>query len=175
MKPLNVSERNKAFRNFLIFFIITIAIIIAAVFFSVQVDAEENRQLKDEKKVTERQRDFTEEFVDKMETTIKLLDSVNLPNVKSHLIDAAIDDNLDSMLAMTNNDTSAQLKSLYKNIVYNFYDLQGAKKQLREASGNDATFSKLQKENDQLHSRLSEANSLVLEYRRLYDNCQQQK
>lgn len=175
MKPLNVSERNKAFRNFLIFFIITIAIIIAAVFFSVQVDAEENRQLKEKIAVAEKQRDFTEHFVDKMETTIKLLDSVNLPNVRSDVIDAAIDDNLKSMLAMTNNDTSAQLKSLYKNIVYNFYDLQGAKKQLREASGKDATFSELQTENAQLHSQLREANSLVQQYGNWLANCQQQK
>ena len=175
MKSLNAADRNQAFLSFLLFFIITIAVIIAAVFFSIQVPFKENDQLKEKIAVAEKQRDFTEHFVDKMETTIKLLDSVNLPNVRSELIDGAIDDNLKNMLAMTNNDTSTQIKNLYKNVVYNFYDLQGAKKQLREASGKDVNFGNLQAENANLHSQVQQANSQLQQYVSLLANCQQQK
>lgn len=175
MRPLNAAERNQAFRNFLLFFIITIAVIIAAVFFSIQVPFKENDQLKDKIAVTEKQRDFSEQFADKMETTIKLLDSVNLANVRAELIDGAIDDNLRNMQAMIKSDTLVPVKNLYTNVVENFYDLKNAKKQLRDASGKDATFGTLQADNANLHSQLQQANSQLQYYQSLVSSLQQQK
>ena len=98
-----------------------------------QVPFKENDQLRFAASQAERQRVSTELFVDKMETTIKLLDSVNLAGVQSELIDGDIDENLKSMKAMIRSDSALQEKSLFINVVDNFYDLKNAKKQLRDA------------------------------------------
>src|SRR5829696_1573607 len=46
MKPLNQSERNGAFWQFLLLFIITIATVATAIFFSIQVPLSDNKQLR---------------------------------------------------------------------------------------------------------------------------------
>ncbi len=175
MKPLNVSERNHAFRNFLLFFTITIAIIIAAVFFSIEVPFKENDQLTQRLAKVEKQRDFSEEFLSKMETTIKLLDSVNLQGVRAELIDGTVEENLKSMRASIEADTSIEIKKLYSNVVENFYDLKSAKKQLRDASGKDATFGNLQADNASLHSQVQQVNNALQQCQILLNNCYQQQ
>lgn len=174
MKPLNAAERSQAFRNFLIFFIITVGVIIAAVFFSIQVPFKENDQLRAAASTAEKQRVSTELFADKMETTIKLLDSVNLAGVQSELIDGDIDENLKSMKAMVRSDSSFQEKTLFNYIVDNFYDLKNAKKQLRDASGKDATFGELTRQNEELQNRIQRANNDLQQCQFMITNYLQQ-
>ena len=46
MKPSNQVERNKAFYRFVLLFGVTVVLIVAVVFLSIQVPSEENRQLR---------------------------------------------------------------------------------------------------------------------------------
>lgn len=175
MAPHNENERNRALRNFLLFFILTIALIIAAVFFSVEVPLKQNEQLREQMALVENERIFSASFVNKMAETMNLLDSVMLNEVqgKAELIDGSITANLQKMNSMINDFISA--KSLYQNTVLNLADLQRAKKQLREASGKDANFGNLQKDNADLRIRLQQANSDLQQCQFLLRNFQQQR
>ncbi len=175
MKPHNQSERNKALGSFLLFFIITVCLIVTAVFFSFQVPFKQNDQLHEQMKLVENERTFAASFTDKMTETMNLLDSVmlNEVQVKSELIDGKITENLQKMDAMISD--SLPQKNLYKNIVLSFAQLQNAKKQLREASGKDASFGDLQKENTDLRLRLQQANLDLQQCQLAIRNFQQQK
>ena len=173
MSPHNQAERSHAFRNFLLFFILTVALIIAAVFFSIQVPLKHNEQLREQLTLVENERTFSSTFVNKMSETMNLLDSIMLNEVqgKAELIDGKITENLQKMNAMINDSLSG--KSLYRNVVLNFADLQRAKKQLRDASGKDANFGNLQKENADLRIRVQQANSDLQQCQFLLRNVNQ--
>lgn len=51
MEPLNKEERTKAFLLFIVIFIVTVGIVISAVFFSIEVPRKENSSLKERNKV----------------------------------------------------------------------------------------------------------------------------
>lgn len=157
MRPLNQKERSKALTNFLILFSITIAIVIAAVFFSIEVPFTQNKQLRDQMDVVAKERDFSEKFVAKMGETMNLLDSVNKNGVSSpEIIDNKIKSNVADMSGMIDNDSISQ-KNLYKTIVNTFGELRLAKKDLRDVSGKDANLTALQKENADLRTNYQQA------------------
>ncbi|TDH28058.1 hypothetical protein EXU57_06235 [Segetibacter sp. 3557_3] len=159
MKPQNHRERRRAFVNFLVLFLFTTAVISACIFYSFQVPLKENEKLRNELATVDQHQHTTMLFLERMDRTIRLLDSVNLAGVQAALIDGDIDENLKVMKSIVHSDSTMQLKTLYSNVIENCYDLQHAKKQLREVSGKDVAFGNLQKENADLHTRLQMANN----------------
>ena len=143
MEPLNIAERRTAFVNFLIFFLLTVALIITAVFFSVQVPLKENEQFRKEIDKVERERELNDAFASKMVETLNKLDSVNLTQQKTVSLDVSITNNLNKMLSMITSD-SISSKILYQSVVEGFSKLQEAKQLLRNCSNADASASELQ-------------------------------
>jgi uncharacterized protein YjbI with pentapeptide repeats len=157
MEPLNQVERRKSLTNFLLFFCLTVAIIVATVFFSMEVPFKHNQQMREQMTIVEKERDFAERFSAKMGETMNLLDSVNKNEVQSpEIIDNKIKTNVGVMSEMIENDSISQ-KSLYKFIVNTFAELRLAKKDLRDVSGKDANLTDLQKENAQLRNSYQQA------------------
>lgn len=62
MKPLNQAERTNAFLRFLLLFIITVALILTVVFFSVKVPFKENEQLRQDMARIKSERQLSESF-----------------------------------------------------------------------------------------------------------------
>lgn len=62
MKPLNRVERTHAFLRFLLLFLITVALIVAVVFFSIQVPWKENDQLRQRMAKMQKVADASEAF-----------------------------------------------------------------------------------------------------------------
>jgi hypothetical protein len=161
MQPLNQAERRKAFINFILFFIITIAVVVTTVFFSVQVPFKQNALLREEIALVERERSFADAFVVKMSETMNKLDSVNLPDQKvPELVDGQIKDNLNKLNIMISND-SVSSKSMYQNVVLSLEDLRNTKKQLRDLSGKDVSISDYISQIDRLKSQLSQTEQQV--------------
>lgn len=158
MKPLNAAERQKAFINFLLFFIGTTALILLAVYFGIQVPFRQNEKLRDQIAVFEKERAFAETFTGKMSDTKKMLDTINIAGVQSELMDGKINENLKAMNAMPDRD-SVSSKKLYQMIVQNYADLQFAKKQLRDASGKDANLSQSLQTIEQLKNDLQQVKN----------------
>lgn len=78
LQILNSQERNQAFLKFLVFFLITVALIVAAIFFDYRMPVRENAILQD-KLSTHRQQEHTQQlFVQRMlevDALFKTLDS----------------------------------------------------------------------------------------------------
>lgn len=130
MKPLNQAERRNAFLTFLLFFIITIAVIVVLIFFSVQVPFKENEHWRNEMAQVENERLFLESFNVKMENAMQLLDSMSTTQ-NDPIADSRINSKLNEMAAMLNDSIS--VKNLYNNVVQNLQDMQRAKQNLRNA------------------------------------------
>jgi hypothetical protein len=168
MEPLNQPERRKAFTNFLIFFIVTVLIIVAAVFFSIQVPFRQNDQLRDQMNVVEKERDFSETFANKMGETINLLDSINKKEVQSpELVDNKIQLNITAMNEMIEKEPITQ-KTIYRYMVNTFDELRRAKKDLRDVSGKDVNLTNLQKENAELRNNYQQALDRYAQLQQLY-------
>lgn len=161
MEPLNQPQRRKAFINFLLFFTITAALIIAAVLFSVQVPFKQNEQLREQMNVVEKERDFTEVFLNKMNSANNLLDSLDKKEVNVDLVDGKLKEKLADMDAMIEKD-SLSAKDLYQNVVANLSELHAAKKELRDATGKDASLGDLKQQISQLKDDLARSQNNVV-------------
>lgn len=154
MKPLNSEERKKSFGVFLLFFIITTALVIGAVYFGMQVPFAQNERLKEQVSKFQRENTFAETFSQKMNETKGLLDSVNKSGVQATIVDGQITENIKRLNAMADSDSSAR-KQLYHDMVQSFVDLQIAKQGLRDASGKETNLANSTQEIAQLKSELS--------------------
>jgi lipopolysaccharide biosynthesis regulator YciM len=163
MKPLNTEERRKSFSAFLAFFIVTVAVIVLAVYFGVQVPARQNERLKEQVAHFQRENAFADVFSDKLTETKLLLDSVNKNGVQATLIDGQIGENVKRLNAMVDADSSAN-KSLYHNMVQSLVDLQIAKQGLREASSKDANLASTTQEITELRMKNAQLETQNLQY-----------
>jgi uncharacterized coiled-coil DUF342 family protein len=166
MKPINAPERRKSFITFLLFYLLTTALIVTAVFFGMRVPFKQNQRLNDQIAVYDKERAFSETFNTRASEIKSLLDSVNRAGVQAELVDGKISENLSRLNNMIDNEGTS-IKKPYQDIVQNYADLQAAKKQLRDASGKDANLSQYLQQIEMLKSDLnqsrSEANALRLQ------------
>ena len=135
MKPVNSTERKKAFYNFLIFFSITIAVLVTGLLFSFQVPFKENNKLRKEMDIAENEKSFLQLYEIKMQETMNLLDSVNLA-ANVYRYDNAINNNIKAMNAMLTD--SVRVKGLCSKILDNLKNLQVEKEKLRTFNKSSA-------------------------------------
>ena len=161
MEPLNKAERNKAFLNFILLFILCIGIIVTTVFFSVQVPFRDNDKLRNEMSTVTTDRQFASNFSGELSIITSMLDSINTKATKPELLDANISERLKKLNVMADNDAMNN-KSMYQNVVLNLADLQSAKKQLRDFTGKDANMDDLRKQVDDMTRKLEGKENEIL-------------
>ena len=153
MKPKNSPERRKAFIRFVIFYIISTALIITAVFFGLQVPFKENKQLQSQLETVYKERDFDRKFFELMSETRKMLDTVNSAGTKTEFVEGRIDRKIQEMDAILNKD-SISGKKIYSELVLIFNEAKNDKKLIRLASDKDATVKLLDEQIKQLKQNL---------------------
>ncbi|HMP91506.1 MAG TPA: type VI secretion system TssO [Phnomibacter sp.] len=158
MQPLNKEERQKAFGSFLVLFIVTIALVVLMVFFSVQVPFKQNEQLRDRIAQMDKDKNQTAVFVLKMNETMNLLREVDKADVSSEMVEIKIEQKVGELYSMAGADSSI-MKSMYSNVVEVMSNLLAAKKRLRQSSGNDQTVANLQQQLDRCNSQLLQAQA----------------
>ncbi len=145
MEPTNKKERSSAFWTFLLFQLITIALVVALVLVSIQVPIKENNQLRMKYERAETEKIEAKQFTDKVLETQRLLDDVNLPTVQSEVVDAEIQNQINEMYQMKSRD-SGTLKSLYDAVVTVMFQFHESKKNIRASSLADKDLNTLQQE-----------------------------
>ncbi len=149
MNPLNAPERRKAFINFLLFFAITLSVILITVFFSIQVPFKENNKLRKEMDIADNERAFLQSFEVKMQETTNLVDSIiRAQNV--FIVQKDIDNNIKTMTNMISDSTS--VKGICTKIISNLATLRAANEQLRSSSNSNDDLEKKDKRIQQLES-----------------------
>lgn len=167
MKPVNQADRRKAFTSFLLLFIATILVILATVFFSVQVPFKQNNKLQAQVSAIENEKSLAERFSNRLNETMGYFENVNKPNMQSEMLNDKITQNLSAMTSMISVDSTI-LKGLYQNVISSLYDYQGAKKDLRGASSLDASIGELQSKLAQAQAEnasLRTTNALLMQQR----------
>jgi len=156
MQPQNVKERKSAFSRFLILYIITTAIIIGAVYFGMQVPFQQNKKLKEQMAIIEKERDFGQLFFTQLRSAKGLLDSVNKPGVQAELIDGQIDSKLQQLTAMVEKD-SVSSKQLYQELIKTYFEIKDDKKRIRAGGDRDA--------------QAAEFEAQLAQWKTKYDDC----
>jgi len=158
MDPLNAAERKSAYLSFLLFFIITVAIVVVTVFFGMKVPFKQNAQLQEKIAGFQNEKSFAENFATKLADTKGILDTVNKAGIQAELLDQKITDGIRNLSAMVDRDTTI-VKKNYMDIVQNMTELQFAKKQLRDASGTNQNMTQYMQQIEALKSDLARAKA----------------
>ncbi len=166
MKPLNTEERKKSFTSFLLFFLVTVVLIVVAVYFGMQIPFRQNEKLQAQVARYQQEQAFADNFSDMMTQTTILLDSVNKSGTQPTIVDGLISNNVKSLNASLVSDSSSN-KQLYQNMVQSLVQLQLAKTGLRNSSGKDQDASKLQQDLAQAKMELSSCQSQNLQYQQM--------
>lgn len=74
---INGKDRMQAYLKFLLFFVITVMVVVLAVYFDFYTPGRENKLLKDEVYVQRKQEANQQKFIDKMMRAVSLLDSMD--------------------------------------------------------------------------------------------------
>ncbi|MEE6186506.1 hypothetical protein PIECOFPK_02545 [Mycovorax composti] len=137
MKPLNAQERSKAFVRFLLFFILTLLVIVTAVFFGMRIPYAENEKLQQQLAAVGKENHFRDDFTTAMTEAQELLESVNMDPQKSGLLDGRITQKIQEMDAMVSKSDITS-KRLYTQVIKILTDAQSDKRGLRAASNKDS-------------------------------------
>lgn len=156
MTPQNSGERRKAFSRFLLLYIITTGIIVAAVYFGIQVPFQQNRKLQEQLANIEKERAFGRTFFTQLAEAKGLLDSVNRPGVQAELVDGQIDSKLQLLTAMVDKDSVSE-KRLYQEIIKTYFEIKDDKKRIRASGDQDA--------------QAAEFESQLAQWKAKYDDC----
>jgi hypothetical protein len=134
MKPLNRAERNNAFLGFLLFFLLTIGVIITVIFFSIEVPIKETEQLRNDVSTLESEKQLSNAFADAMKEAVDELNKFDVNDEKRELTDA-INQNVEFKIKKMNQLISDMPKndtSVYALVIQSLRDLNEAKTKLRK-------------------------------------------
>lgn len=149
MEALNKKERNDAYASFMVFFLLTAALLLLAVFFGYRVPFKENERLRKQLKRYEHEADFMNTFAQKINEAKTMLDSVNLPGAQAVVIDGNLAGKIKELGSLVGND-SIKDKRVYDNAIQLILALQGAKASLRANSNTETDLGKVQQQVNQL-------------------------
>ena len=162
---LNSQERNQAFLKFLTFFVITVILVVAAIFFNYKLPSRENKMLQDEVAVQRVHELDQQRFAGKLDEAIVLLDSLDKKGTNIQQVDIQLASKISDLTTLAQNDNSPYGR-ITKFIAYRLTDLKENKKKLLEASGNDSKISSIENEWAKCRAEVDRLNGLVLEYKK---------
>jgi hypothetical protein len=160
MKPSNQEERKKAFMNFLLFFMLTIGVILTSVFFSFKVPLKENDQLRAEALRMDNERVILSQFETKMQQTMTMLDTLNESGSKIAINDAQITSNIRELSAIISDSITAH--GFYRGLIANLSNVQLLKQQLRDSNNKDNDEAQMKATITRLQDQLQVCNNQVM-------------
>lgn len=162
---LNSKERSEAFLKFLVFFVVTLILVILAIYFNFRLPIRENKMLQDEIE-TQRQQDMNQsKFVTKMQEAVILLDSLGKGGPNADQINLQLNGKLAEMAGLQQKDNNLYGK-MDKAIVEKFSDLQLWKRNLLSLQEKADKISTLEADLNTTKSQLIQANADLDAFRR---------
>ena len=130
MKPNNSKERRNSFLKFLILFVVTVGMIVGAVFFSYQIPKKENAELRAHTKVLEDGMVFQKNFYNEMRIVKNMLDSLDAPGANVELERSSIGLKLAALEESIPTKDDTHLYDMHQKIITIFADLLKAEGKL---------------------------------------------
>lgn len=167
MEVLNKKERSRAFSFFILFFVITVIVLLAAVFFNAYFPFKENSLLKTENTKLKKEMEKQDEFSFQLEKVKAAVDSIGVPGQNDFFNEKLSLSILADMYKKLPKDTLKN-KIMYNNTILTFKDLIDSKKQVKQLSGNQATMDSLSTINKTLKSEYDKMKTDLDVCRQLY-------
>jgi hypothetical protein len=151
---LNSKDRNEAFLKFLLLFVITVVLVVVAVYFDYRLPVSENKVLLDEVNV-QRQQDVDQaKFAAKMAEVMVLLDSMDKPGANPAQLEQQLGGMLSDLNVLQLKENTAYGK-IDKAVVDRLSELETRKKQMAslkdKADRTDAAENKVGQLNEQIN------------------------
>ncbi|KAF2517741.1 type VI secretion system TssO [Flavobacterium foetidum] len=135
MEVLNKDERRKAFYAFLTAFLVTFAVMFAALAFNLYLPTAENKILKAENEMMKREYDYQTNFSIKIDSVRMTIDSINSPKVDNDFQQRLANVMVANIYQKIPKD-STENKKLYSNIILAYKNIIDYKKQIRSLTHN---------------------------------------
>lgn len=165
LQVLNGRERNEAFLQFLLFFLLTTALIVGAIYFNFAVPETEKKQLRGEVFDYRADNFNQQKFVIQMEGSRRLLESYDsLSKIGKSTVRAEeqLRQSLVDLKKLSKGDDSSAYSKLNNTVIYAFAELKETKSRLNDISSQI-------KELNQVKADLVTCNAQLDNFRRQYD------
>jgi hypothetical protein len=156
---LNSKERNEAFLKFLLFFLVTVILIVLAVFFNYRLPRSENKVLQEEVNIQRQQETVQAKFVTKMTEAIALLDSMDKGTTNVEQINSQLTGKLTEMELLRQKDDPSSYGRMHNAILNKLFDLQQSKASVRDLRKKADLYNSSQEELNTVKSQLAAANN----------------
>jgi len=164
MQPINQAQRRSAFLNFLLLFVITLAVIMVVIFFSIQVPFAENKKMKDQLNAFKENKAFEKKFSSAMTDPQTLLRQANVSDPSfastSNQVGGLLTQ-LDKLRTSSQDSSISGSDNIYYKTLQALYDLKVAKDNLANAGQQTADVTKLQEQINNLNNRINSANAII--------------
>ncbi len=169
MQPINKTERSRAFWNFLLLFMLSIAILLTMGFFGAQVPLRESKELRSKMELIDKERntdlELSIKFTKKMINISRMLDTINRTSPQdAEILEGKISEEIAKLNSMVPEDTLINNKELYLNVVHNLGDMQQYLKEIRKKGDKDNDLTNLK-------TLLQKAQDRAQEYSDKYYEC----
>ncbi|WP_265429830.1 type VI secretion system TssO [Chryseobacterium sp. YIM B08800] len=167
MEVLNKKQRSRAYWFFVLFFVITVAMLITAVFFNTYFPFKENSLLKKENAKIQKEMETQDKFSFQLEKVKSAVDSIGVAGQNDFFNEKLALSILADMYKQLPKDT-LQNKNMYNNTIITYKDLIDAKKQIKQLSGNQALMDSLSTINKTLKEEYDKMKTDLEVCRQLY-------
>ena len=166
---LNANDRNKTFFQFLVLFLVTVMLVVGAVYFNYQMPGRINSMLQNEISMQQSEAQYQRKFVSRMQEARTYLDSMSKSGANANLLDMQLTERMTELLNLQQKDSSLY-GQMNEAIIETFLELQQAKKSLVGAGGNGEKISMLETELNRVKGELSTAQGQLDHFRKGVSN-----
>jgi hypothetical protein len=167
MEVLNHKQRNRAYWLFVLFFVITVAVLVSAIFFNAYFPFKENSLLKKENIKMQKEMEIQDNFSFQVEKVKAAVDSIGMPQQNDFFNEKLALSILADMYKQLPKDTMKN-KNMYNNTILAYKDLIDSKKQIKQLSGNQVLMDSLSTINKTLKAEYEKMKTDLDVCRQLY-------
>lgn len=167
MEVLNKSQRRSAYWFFVLFFLLTVSVLVTAVFFNAYFPFKENSLLKAENAKMRKEMETQDKFSFQLEKVKVSVDSIGAPKQNDFFNEKLALSILADMYKQLLKDTLKN-KNMYNNTIMTYKDLIDAKKQIKQLSGNQVLMDSLSSINTTLKAEYDKMKTDLAVCRQLY-------
>ncbi|NTS43877.1 hypothetical protein HRG84_23555 [Flavisolibacter sp. BT320] len=133
MKPQNKTERSRAFIGFLLFFIVTISLVVVVIFFSIEVRQAENEKLRHKLAALQKESESTANFNRLMEEAMDELNKLSIPTESAVAVNQRVQLKISAMEKLLRQIPNSE-NSIYHLTIRNISELNQARYRLSQVT-----------------------------------------
>lgn len=167
MKAKNRKARRSSFLKFFLLFIVTVLIIVVALFFDFKtLPFKENEVLRTRAVQIEKENQFQEGFSEDLKGLRGMIDSLDIPGQNRAFLNSMLSAQIVKLQEKIPVKDSTYRYDMYNNIIWSFAEIQKLKEQVSSYSDVEKRISEYKEELDKCRDQLNEEKRTVDALRR---------